>query len=77
MTQRHESSVILTKTNDENHVRNCYRLIQTIDIFHGIHIFSVFLTTTAYGITDEELYMILRTKQLMPITFSDISVKIK
>lgn len=54
MTQRHESSVILTKTNDENHVQNCYRLIQTIDIFHGIHIFSVFLTTTAYGITDEE-----------------------
>ncbi len=52
--QRNESCVILTSSNQKEHVQNRYRLIQTVDCAYGTDVYSIFMTTMENGYYDEE-----------------------
>ncbi len=54
MKTRTESTILFTCCTAEEQVYNCYRLIHTVDAFHGYDVFSVFLTTSMNGELDEE-----------------------
>ena len=71
--KRTESSVILTNFNTIDHVYNCCRLIQTVDLLHGDDVFSIFLTTKSADDIDEEfVYDIARDEFHAKAFFSQI-----
>lgn len=68
---RSESSVIFTHSTAQKQVATCYRLIRTIDAFHGEDVFSVFLTTYTSGKLDEEfVYDISRKESVAKYIFT-------
>ncbi len=71
--KRAESSIILTHCSIDGHVLSCCRLIQTVDVYHGNDVFSVFVSTSADDETDEEfVYDISHDKETAVSFFTRI-----
>ena len=68
---RAESSILLHSLQNENGIDNHYRLLRSLDPFHGNDVFSIFVTTqTKETVDDEFVYDIARDESTAIRRFS-------
>ena len=69
---REESCILMTSSHEECGVKNTYRLIQTASPSSPEWVYSIFLTTTSGGQTDEEFAYDIARDEAVALTIFKI-----